>query len=664
MYIDFNIKVRWLTLTDGVFVAIQSGDRETAFDLPSSALHDPSQLGNLIAQKLYQLRIASRGVLRDVIPKPASSPGPGAVFECDELEQSGNALYQSIIGPTRATAIYNNVRGQVQPGRTHVRLRIGFYGDDKHGAKLARLTWEGIRNPDADLDKLALDPTVSVARTYHWGTPIPPLRLRPPLRVLLVISNPEMALRANNMEPVSGDAELEGAERATQKTRSPSLELVSLHNPTWKEFKKKLGDGPWHMIHYVGHASVLTDDRGLEICCLVFAGDREGTLDYVRPAQLQGALKNTDIRAVLLNACQTARASKLDYGDIARALLTTRIPVVVGMQFPISDLAACLFAEAFYLELSNSGHIDLAVFAGRNAITAGPYPNCEVEWVTPVLYMASSCDGRLFDIQETSKTSHPATPRPPAPPQPGPAAEMVRVEAGPFLSGVDREQMRALLRKFPSLCSSPESEQQNLNVIASPTAPQRMHQLPEFWIDKYPVTKGHYREFVRSGHLDHLPAKGWKPQEPYFSAGQEDYPVTQVTWHNASAYAQWAGKRLPTALEWEKAARGTDGRLYPWGNEFDAARCATAETSRGPVRFDSHREGESPYGCRHMVGNVQEWTATVSGEHPEFVVVKGGSFASTCEIHGLAHLTVGAAKDQAFPDIGFRCVSERASNTS
>jgi formylglycine-generating enzyme required for sulfatase activity len=112
--------------------------------------------------------------------------------------------------------------------------------------------------------------------------------------------------------------------------------------------------------------------------------------------------------------------------------------------------------------------------------------------------------------------------------------------------------------------------------------------------------------------------------------GSADYPVVNITWEEARAYAQWAGKRLPTAREWQKAARGADGRRYPWGNEFVALRCNTAESGIGELTVAGrYPRGVSPYGCCDMIGNVVQWcqeSGPVSAEEPDGRGVCGVSF--------------------------------------
>jgi formylglycine-generating enzyme len=142
--------------------------------------------------------------------------------------------------------------------------------------------------------------------------------------------------------------------------------------------------------------------------------------------------------------------------------------------------------------------------------------------------------------------------------------------------------------------------------------PQRSVYLNEFAIDQVEVTNERYMAFVKSiGHRN--------PPNPYSTGsltsitGIEQLPVVQTTWYDAKAYCSWAKKRLPTEAEWEKAARGTDGRLYPWGNELPTAKRANFdrewEDERTLHAVGSLPDGDSPYGVKDMAGNVREWVS-------------------------------------------------------
>ncbi|HWN21716.1 MAG TPA: SUMF1/EgtB/PvdO family nonheme iron enzyme, partial [Gaiellaceae bacterium] len=147
---------------------------------------------------------------------------------------------------------------------------------------------------------------------------------------------------------------------------------------------------------------------------------------------------------------------------------------------------------------------------------------------------------------------------------------------------------------------------------------QRLVEVDGFELTRTPVTNAQYERFV---------AEAGVPAPPHWPA-PDDHPVTFVDWHGASAFCTWAGGRLPTEEEWEKAARGTDGRTYPWGDEEDGERAVVGAGMKhgSPAPVGSHPDGASPYGLLDMAGNVWEWTST---EYPPGErVLRGGSFAS------------------------------------
>ena len=170
--------------------------------------------------------------------------------------------------------------------------------------------------------------------------------------------------------------------------------------------------------------------------------------------------------------------------------------------------------------------------------------------------------------------------------------DMLLIPAGPFLMG------------------SPDIE-------SSETLPREVI-LSAYYIGKYPITNREYAEYVSREQTRDAPKIGWSGRKPLLD--KLDYPVVDVSWHDAVAYCQWLSQqtgrayRLPTEAEWEKAARGTDGRTYPWGNTWADETCNAGEGERGYIMaVDAHPAGASPYGCQDMVGNVQEWTSTLWG---------------------------------------------------
>jgi formylglycine-generating enzyme required for sulfatase activity len=259
-----------------------------------------------------------------------------------------------------------------------------------------------------------------------------------------------------------------------------------------------------------------------------------------------------------------------------------------------------------------------------------------------------------------------STPSSPSSPTVGnDGATMVLVPAGEFIMGSDADEIDRLLRG-QSLIK---------RVALEDEIPRHRVYLDAFHIDKYEVTNLLFQKFVQAtGYRTQIEREGggmvfigqtlekvngatWRtPQGPGSNiTGLEKHPVVQISWQDAKAYCAWAGKRLPTEAEWEKAARGTEGRIWPWGNQFDGTRVNFCDHHCDLERKDntvndgyrytapvgSYEAGESPYGGYDMAGNVWEWVADwyettyyqrspaqnpqgpASGER---VVIRGGSW--------------------------------------
>lgn len=136
--------------------------------------------------------------------------------------------------------------------------------------------------------------------------------------------------------------------------------------------------------------------------------------------------------------------------------------------------------------------------------------------------------------------------------------------------------------------------------------------LDGFWIDQYEVSNTLYQKCVEAQACQ-PPVEGYTDQHPdgYFTNPKySNYPMANINWSDADRYCQWAKKRLPTEAEWEKAARGTDARIFPWGATFDPKRVNSSyNLDLVTVAVDSYPDGVSPYGAYNMAGNVWEWTA-------------------------------------------------------
>jgi len=226
--------------------------------------------------------------------------------------------------------------------------------------------------------------------------------------------------------------------------------------------------------------------------------------------------------------------------------------------------------------------------------------------------------------------------------RPADGKEMVRVPAGVFLMGDEKREVS----------------------------------LDAFWIDRTPVTNAEFAQFVEAtgyettaerrgtgrayqgGAWNDVKGADWRhPAGPKTDIqGLMDHPVVQVSWEDAKAYASWAGARLLTEEEWEKAARGADGRRYPWGEEFDRSLCNSSESGIGtttPVGKYSPG-GDSPYGVADMAGNVWEWMGSWRDESQKRRVVRGGSW------HDDQRNVRAANRDVIGPSyandlVGFRC---------
>jgi formylglycine-generating enzyme required for sulfatase activity len=199
-------------------------------------------------------------------------------------------------------------------------------------------------------------------------------------------------------------------------------------------------------------------------------------------------------------------------------------------------------------------------------------------------------------------------------------------------------------------------------VEPSDDSPRHPVYLDTFWIDINQVTNALYRHCVDAGAC-------YEPQDLryYSDSSFADHPVVFVTWYDARRYCQWEEKRLPTEAEWEKAARGTQGWIYPWGNQLDRDRLNAGNRIGSTTPAGSYPAGASPYGVLDMAGNVWDWvddwyTAYPGSEYhsdlfgQKYKVVRGGSWNHPDEDARSFHRDI-ASPTRAIRVVGFRCAA-------
>jgi formylglycine-generating enzyme len=206
------------------------------------------------------------------------------------------------------------------------------------------------------------------------------------------------------------------------------------------------------------------------------------------------------------------------------------------------------------------------------------------------------------------------------------------------------------------------------------TLPVRRVNLPAFYIDKYEVTNKRYKRFIdATGYKvpwsqdPAVAAYVWDWQKRMYPEGKGDDPVVLVSWDDAKAFCTWAGKRIPTEAEWEKATRGPKGKPYPWGNEWAKGKANTAESGlKQTAPMGNFKEDVSEYGVHDLAGNVSEWVEEWFAPYPgnpmtsyeernKYRVLRGGSWDYAHSIANGYHRQYALPQSQ-MTAIGFRCV--------
>lgn len=627
-----------------------------------------------------------------------------AIGQGHDLANVRSPLYREFMALGRA--IFNAVLPEGSSARRCFTLSLGLVSSGKLGTAkrlrlrlnihqaLHHLPWEILRYSGDDIDGryteffLATDPRTALIRYMGntvWRDESLFTKSYLQLGVAIVVANPYCIDGSTDYEEAlsrSIEAEKQAVKEAIQPlVASGQVRDIWLEgHATLQQMLSKIDDGV-HIVHYIGEG-----DFGEELGSFVIGVDEQGRACEIGGEQLARALaQSRSLRLVVLNACRGGMARQdTSFGSVAfRLAQDLGVPAVIAMKYLVRSETAARLAKELYNRLVNvPSTIHEALKYACSFIEATPN---RIEWATPLLIM-SSVNGVFLDIPLAMPPRHQAleTPGPVLPPaflqeatpepevqeavpEPPPASseepgEMVLIPQGEFEKGLTKEQADALVerifRRAYNIEDTPASRD-NLRAILLKEEHQTGY-LPSFYMDMYPVTNEQFEVFVKAtGYItDAERRRETATWHTYYDGPEKGrHPVVAVSWNDASTYAHWAGKRLPTAEEWEKAARGQHGNLYPWGNQWDAHRCNNAasmsEFTTTPV--DWHKEGRSPYGAYDMVGNVGEWTSTdIRG----YKLVLGGAWNDPCEIYGLVALARQVIPSLATSQIGFRCARD------
>lgn len=479
-------------------------------------------------------------------------------------------------------------------------LRIELRGS----TDLLAWPWELLRDPDGGVP--ALSARTPLVRYIPLDQPSTERLLAElPLRLLFVSATPK------NLPALDLDRERQVIERALAPLIEDGvLNLQVIEQASPRALQQHIRDERPHVVHISAHANASGT---------VFLTGSDGRALPLTVSNVPRLIADhADLRFVWLNTCQSA-AVRHGTPGAAQQLIHAGLPAVLGMQRPISDDAATRLTQALYTLLVDGYDLETGVAHARKALAQAH----GLEWSTPALFLRTR-DSHLWSWVGGVQRSRPtiveqeAIGRPRAETRPAPDGSiMVQLHAGQAWIG--------------------------------PPGKEDLQEFPTFWIAQTPITNAQYARFV--AETQHPPPPQWEGEHP--PEDRASHPVVYVSWRDAAAYCEWAGGRLPSAAEWERAARGTDGRAWPWGSDWKSNAANTKEREfADTTAVTAHPEGATPEGILDMAGNVWEWTSTVE---PEGRVTKGGSWYEPAELAAPWQHSI-AKPEAGYEDVGFRCV--------
>lgn len=491
---------------------------------------------------------------------------PAALRSTADMQAYGQSLAEAVFHDPAARSGFIQARAVAEALKVQLRLRLDI---DPSAAELHALRWETLHDPDRRT-RLCADENVLFSRFLSSSSQqsFPPPGIER-LRAVALISNPKdldtdkfaaldvlseaararKAMADMDLAPLfsDGTATLSALTETMRAGRGADVLFVMAHG--WQPSDK---------------AFVLLEKPNGE-------GERVAVDDLI--STLSG-LRKLPLMAVLVS-CQSAGSGSASNQNVLLALgprlADLGIPAVIAMHGSVSLPTMEVFLPEFFRELQRDGQIDRALAVARAAVRGQP------DWWMPVLFSRLR-DNQLYRPTRLERKLY--------------EPETVFIPAGPFCMGREPGQ------NVPA-CETPAHE-----VI-----------LTDYRIGKYPVTNRQYLEFVRQTGQAVNPEAGWNGQAP--PPDRMDCPMIGVTWYQAVEYCAWlsqqTGRRysLPTEAQWEKAARGPAGTLFPWGDEWQDGR---SNPNPAQISAVGHYPAQNEYNVYDMVGNVREWTISLWGE--------------------------------------------------
>jgi len=434
--------------------------------------------------------------------------------------------------------------------------------------------------------------------------------------LLLILGSGLAALAASyDLKDASGKDLIKAKLLGLERTMGNSI-LANVTNKTKDDIELTLAP-----------ATVLLpdDDRYQRMAAWRFTGWLDSNGKYVRGSQIKLEAQETRLLAIAAFCMDFTRDDPSKKTAFELAAVNTKIKDLLEAAEKTHLTSSAIIQAAIWMkyERVSEGQIGRRITispeqlnsARRLAITASP-PAPEESSNTD-----EANDSTIVIIKKDDKSKQTAkgkpglkwrTPKPPAAPEPGDIwinpkddMEFVYIPQGDFILGASEAELDAVIKELKYTRRAKWLDEQ----------PRCRVKLRDYWIARTEVTNTQYLRFMKD--MKRNSPTSWPHGK--IPAGAKDLPVVAVDWESANAYCKWAGGRLPTELQWEKAARGADGRIFPWGDEWKRDLCRMAKPGEmkldqelnivreGPAAVGSYPTDVSPFGCMDMAGNAAEW---------------------------------------------------------